>query len=185
MKIRSLTAALAGLVLFAAPSPAGAKSKNDADLAELQNYRLTERVLKKLAQVQDSIYASIKADPGLATRYEKKTALGNESLDQSVRRIESIPELKEAIVKAGLTPREFFVAGMALAQAAFASMARDQGNVPAAVRANMSFLKTHEAELTQMQKVSSDIKAETDKATAKAKKEQADTAEDKPAGENR
>jgi|1185.fasta_scaffold16392_3 hypothetical protein len=174
MRIRALTTILTTCALLASSFAAQAKSKDQADAEELQNYRLSLPVVKKLAQVQENIYSSLKANPSLADKYKDKEDhdASNESLDQTVKKIEKIPELKQAIVKAGLTPREYFVASLAMAQATMASaMAEAPDSLPSGLRANMAFVKSHQAELTKMQKRAEEIERETKKATGQEKKQ--------------
>src|SRR6185503_15025072 len=102
-------ASFAVLALLVASSAGYAKSKGD-DQAELEKYRLTMPVLKKMGQVQENIFASIQKDPSVATKYKKGLDDADQSLDATVKKMDGVPELKQAIAKAGLTTREFLLA---------------------------------------------------------------------------
>src|SRR3954464_15666656 len=108
---------LAVLALLAASAPVPAAPKR-GDTAELENYRLTVPVLKKLGQVQENIYEAIKKDPSLATKYKKDRDVGgDDSLDAMVKKMDAVPELSQAIKKAGLTTREYLLSTLATLQA--------------------------------------------------------------------
>lgn len=156
---------LAGSAVAAAPLAAqsAGQSQSDAEMKEVTEYRLTEATLVKLGKVQDNLYAALKANPGLARKYatERQTDDDGEnekSLDQMAKDFDRMPEVKQAIVKGGLTPREYLVISLATMQAAMAEMMSqtpgvptDAGSMPAAMKANVAFLRAHKAQMDRMQ----------------------------------
>jgi hypothetical protein len=168
MHSRSLAVACSAFALLTS-SVVHAKSKADADAKEVENYKLSVPVLKKLEQVQENLSAAVKSNPSLAKKYEKNEAgSANESLDETARKMDRIPELKAAVSKAGLTTREYLVAAMALFQAAMADQlsnmqGADVGSLPAGVRANAAFVKSHKAEVDRMTKRMKELDAESKK----------------------
>jgi hypothetical protein len=186
MRRRSLFAVLA---LFASSPAVHAASKSD-DLAELQNYRLTLPVLKKLGQVQENIYDSIKKDPSVATKYQSDRDHGSDqSLEGAVKKMDAVPELKHAIDKAGLTTREYFLATMAMVQAGMAQMmlkgaGADASKLPSGVRANMKFMEQNQAAFAQIQNRSREIERETKKLTARKASKDEEAGEEPPSDES-
>jgi len=178
-------ASFAVLALLVASSTGQAKSKGD-DQADVENYRLTMPVLKKMVQVQENLFESIKKDPSVATKYQRVIEISDESLDATVKKMDGVPELKQALAKAGLTTREFLLATVTMVQAGMAAaMARqpraDPSKLPANVRANMKFLEQNRAALAQMQKRTDEIEREAKKLTAQKPKEGEEAEEEPPA----
>jgi len=150
-------------VITCLPSPAAAKAgtnaRVDADAKEIQQYRLTSATLTKLGQVQEDLYAALKADPELAKRYaDSKEDSEDEpkTLDDMAKRFDRIPEMKQAIVKSGFTPRQYMLATMAMVQAAMSSAVMgipgaDKSQITPEVQANIAFMKAHKAEMDRMQ----------------------------------
>jgi hypothetical protein len=167
MTMRSSLAVLAVLVAFAAP-----RAKAD-DTAEVQNYRLTMPVVKKFERVQESLYQSIRKDPSLATKYDKTPDDGSDqSIAATVKRMDAMPELKQAVVKAGLTTREYLLATLAMLQVGMAhamsqSRGADTSKLPANVRANLKLMEQNKAEFDRIQQRSAEIRREMEKLTAK------------------
>ena len=128
-------------------------------MKEMMSYRLTEAIFGKLIKVQDDVYASLKANPELAKRYRPPFgAAGSEAtpgIDGIVSAIDRIPELKRAIANAGLTTRQYLLASAAVMQAMMIdAMMQTYGNapgdLPAALKENLAFLRTHRAEVYRM-----------------------------------
>lgn len=141
---------------LAAQGPADAKAA--ADLKAVESYTLTVPVLKKMAQVQENMYASARANPELAKKYASTASDDDDpqTIDEMAKRLDRIPEIKAAVTKAGFTSREYMIATMAMFQGAMASAVldmpgADKGKLSPNVRANAAFIKAHTAELTQMQ----------------------------------
>jgi spore coat polysaccharide biosynthesis predicted glycosyltransferase SpsG len=164
---------------------AHAKSKADADAAEIENYKLSVPVLKKLEQVNENLYAAVKSNPSLANKYkdDKSSSDANESLEETAKKMDRIPELKAAISKAGLTTREYLIAGMALLQAAMASSisqmpGAETGHLSPGVKANMAFVKAHQAEINRMQERQKQLDRETKKASGDSAKDETPASDD-------
>ena len=154
----------------------------DADLREIQNYRLTTKTLARLAQVQENIYALLKANPDLAKRHADTDSRDEsaQTLDDMAKRFERIPEMRRAIVKAGLTPREYMLATMALLQAGMSAAlieapGVDQNTIAPGVRANVAFVKAHQAEMDRMQARTKEIEQLSQPATGDPGKQNPDT----------
>jgi hypothetical protein len=162
LSTRTLVRLTATVFIVASSAPlaaqAPAEAQAAADLRAVENYTLTVPVLKKMAQVQENMYASVKAHPELARKYASQSMDEEDAttIDEMAKRLERIPEIKVAVTKAGFTSREYMIATMAMFQAAMASAVldmpgADKGKLSANVRANAAFVKAHNAELTQMQ----------------------------------
>jgi len=160
------------------------------DETELQNYRLTMPVVKKLVQVQENLFASVKRDPSLATRYKKNLDDAFDgSLDAAVKKFDSVPELKQAIAKAGLTTREYLLATLGVVQAGMASAMTprsgpDTRKLPGAIRANMKFMEENRATFADLQKRLDELDREAKKLTGGKRRNDEEPA-DQPAEEER
>lgn len=131
---------------------------NEADLQAVESFHLTVPVLAKLVQVQENMYAAVKAHPELMKKYASQPDDGEDAstIDQMAKKLDRMPEMKAAMIKAGFTPRDYMIATMATFQAAMTSAmldmpGADKSRVPANARANADFLKAHAAELQRMQ----------------------------------
>jgi hypothetical protein len=72
------------------------------------------------------------------------------------KRFDRIPEMKQAIVKSGLTPRQYMLATMAMLQAGMSAAAleipgADKSKIAPGVQANIAFMKAHKTEMDRMQ----------------------------------
>jgi hypothetical protein len=148
----------------ASPSTAQTRTKArvDADAKEIQEYRLTSATLTKLGQVQENLYAAMKAHPelgkGHADSADSKEDREDEpkTLDDMAKRYDRIPEMKQAIVKSGLTSRQYVLATMAMMQAGMSAAVMempgaDKSKIAPAVQANIAFMKAHKTEIDRMQ----------------------------------
>lgn len=189
MPARPLRYAAAIMVVAAVlPTMASAQSarntRADADLKEIQGYRLTTAMLAQLSAVQENIYAMLKANPDLNKRYGDERSgheAEAETLDEMAKRFDRIPEMKQAIVKSGLTPRQYMLATMALFQAGMSAAlmdapGADQSKIAPVVRANIAFLKAHKAEMDRMEARAKEIEQLSQPASgADPAKQQPDT----------
>jgi hypothetical protein len=152
-------------VAAASASLAAQDAKADADVKAIESFQLTMPVLNRMAQVQENMYATVKAHPELAKKYANQKDDDDEdskTIDDMAKRLEKVPELKAAIVKAGFTPRSYMIATMATFQAAMTAAVldmpgADKSKVPANAKANAAFLKAHAAEMQQMQARSKEL----------------------------
>lgn len=175
------------LLALLAAFPAVRASADDE--ADVENYRLTMPVVRKLQRVQENLYESIKKDPSQATKFKKILDDGlDQPLASMVKKVDGVPEVKQAIAKAGLTTREYLLATLAMfeagmSQAMLQAPAADTSKLPAGVRANMKFMEQNRAEFTQMQKRTQEIESATKKLTARGAKKDTEADEEPPADE--
>ena len=155
-----LRLSVALLAVAVATAPLAAQGAPDADVKAVENFQLTTVVLNRMAQVQENMYATVKAHPDLMKKYADTRDDSDDedakSIDDMAKRLDKVPELKAAIIKAGFTPRSYMIATMAMFQAAMASAVldmpgADKNKLPANARANAAFLKAHAAEFQKMQ----------------------------------
>jgi len=159
-----LTAVVFGVAVATAPLTAQ-DAQSAADLKAVESFQLTMPVLNRMAQVQENMYATVKAHPELAKKYASQKDEDEEdakTIDDMAKRLEKVPELKAAIVKAGFTPRSYMIATMATFQAAMTAAVldmpgADKSKVPANAKANAAFLKAHAAEMQRMQARSKEL----------------------------
>jgi hypothetical protein len=153
------SAVVAAALAIAAPL-AAQSAPPDADVKAVESFHLTMPVLNRIAQVQENMYATMKAHPELAKKYADERAEQADddptSLDEMAKKLDRVPEMKAAVIKAGFTPRDYMIATMAMFQAAMASAVlqmpgADQSKLPATARANAAFLKAHAAEFQKLQ----------------------------------
>ena len=154
-----LTAIAIAVVAAAAPL-AAQDVQRDADVKAIESFHLTMPVMNKMAQVQENMFATVKAHPELAKKYANQQddddAEDAKTIDQMAKKLDRVPEFKAAVIKAGFTPREYMIATMATFQAAMTSAVldmpgADKSKVSANVMANAAFLKAHAAEMQRMQ----------------------------------
>jgi len=160
---------LAAIVFGVAAASAPLAAQSDADVKAIESFRLTASVLDRMAQVQENMYATVKAHPELAKKYADEKgddAEDAKTLDDMARRLDKVPEFKAALIKAGFTPRGYMVATMAMFQAAMTSAVldmpgADRSKVSANTMANVAFLKAHAAEMQRMQARAKEIDKRT------------------------
>lgn len=145
----------------AAGAPLAAQDvQSDADMKAIESFHLTMPVMNKMAQVQENMFATVKAHPELAKKYANQKDDDDDedakSIDDMAKKLDRVPEFKAAVIKAGFTPREYMIASMATFQAAMTSAVldmpgADKSRVSANAKANAAFLKAHAAEMQRMQ----------------------------------
>jgi hypothetical protein len=147
----------------AAPAPNAATSRaRDSAMAEalkapvtgpvnvqvLANYQLTMEGLRKLVRAGQNLGAL------QARRPELRDSMRLEAFDPNAiyEKLNSIPDVRDAIGKAGMTPREYATATAALMQAAMARQMRAQGMTPPGQvnENNVKFVEDNWAEIQQM-----------------------------------
>lgn len=154
-------------------SAAAAASPMDADTRAIANYRLTMGVFRRMAQVQENMYEIAKANPGLKAKYAaQEKQFENEpepkTIDEMVKRFDRVPEMKQAMQKAGISPREYFLAMMASFQAGMTLAVMEMPGAaktptPGVVAENIAFLKANKAEFDRMQVRTREIEREMNK----------------------
>ncbi len=143
--LHSLRAAAAALVITLLAHPAA--GAQDADTQEVTRYVLTDAGLAKYARAVRSLAALPSSCDDESTG----------SIAGMVGKIDAKPAAKAAIQAAGMTSREYVVFSMSILQNGLAAWALTQpgGTLPAGVsKANVDFIKRHEAELKQLEGVS-------------------------------
>ena len=123
----------------------------DADTAEVQRFVLTDAGLAKYSQATQKLAA---LPPDAATCADDEDDSGGQSIGQMVAKLGARPGAKAAVQSAGMGLREYVVFSMSLFQNGLASWALDQpgGKLPAGVsRANVDFVRKHDAELKKLQ----------------------------------
>ena len=136
-------------MLLIAPHLAQAQ---DADAQEVLRYTLTEAGLAKYSQASKQLAAL--PDQGRGACDEDDTEA--KSLDQMAAKLDSVPGARAAIQSAGMTSREYMVFSLSLLQNGMAAWALSQpgGTLPPGVsRANVDFMKKHDAELKQLERL--------------------------------
>ncbi len=144
----------------AVPDVKGGKSSaGDADMRELEAYRLSMSDVKKwgaasanLARVAEKIRAE---DPNADDDREELTP--NATFDDMAASIERVPGAGDAIEDAGLSTHEFVIISWALVQASVADYAATQGADVKELAAkahihpdNVTFVREHRAEIEKL-----------------------------------
>jgi hypothetical protein len=138
-------------------SAAAAQGQGDKDLKAISAYTLTMPKYRQFMNAMLNLGKAAQADPGLGDALENS---GDLSIDQLAARYNSVPSVKAAITKAGMTPRE-----LALAQGAFLQAGMSYGlmkqlkltpdsvvKVTGVSRANLEFFRANEAEINRLNK---------------------------------
>jgi hypothetical protein len=149
----------------AAPASAIAGTKGDAELADVQSYKLSMEKIDKMLAAQRILAAKAKAmTPAEREAMEARgesASYPNESLDDMARKIDSEPILRDAIREAGLSSREYVLITMSMMQTGMAGgvlKMRPKDNQDSLIREmkanpdNIKFYREHEAEITAKSK---------------------------------
>ena len=144
-------------VLAAALAPLAprAASAADADLQEIQRYALTDPGLTKYSQATKKL-ATLPGRSSAACAEDDSEA---QSIDQMAAKLDAVPGAKAAVQSTGMSLREYVVFSLSLFQNGLAAWALDQpgGKLPPGVsKANVDFVKKHDAQLKQLQGLSPD-----------------------------
>jgi hypothetical protein len=138
-------------------STAAAQGQGDKDLKAISAYTLTMPKYRQFMNAMLNLGKAAQADPHLGDALEDS---GNLSIDQLTARYASVPGVKPAITKAGMTPREFALAQGAFLQAGMSYGLMKQMKLSAdsvvkatgVSRANLEFFRVNEAEINRMSK---------------------------------
>jgi hypothetical protein len=142
---RLFRSALFAVAVAAVLLSATAQDFADADTREVAAYTLTEAALTKYKQATANLGAIAER---IACQDDDDD--GEQSIAALVARIDGMPAAKAAIQSAGMTSREYIVFTFSLLTNALAGWAADQpgGQLPPGTsKANVDFLRAHEAEL--------------------------------------
>ncbi|HEU4584276.1 MAG TPA: hypothetical protein VFR95_00935 [Gemmatimonadaceae bacterium] len=140
----------------------GAGGGHDADLRELEEYRLSMKDVNRwvqasrnLAQLAEKLE---REHPEMAKQREAVEESGARSFDDYENSIDQVPGARDAIEESGLSVHEFAIVGWALIQAGMAQYAVEQGADPKELAAkahinpdNLTFAREHKAELAKLQ----------------------------------
>ena len=114
----------------------------------LENYQLSMEGLRKLVRAGQNLGEL------QARRPELRDSMRLEAFDPNAiyEKLNSIPDVRDAIGRAGMTPREYATATAALMQAAMVRQMRAQGMTPPVQvnEANVEFVDKNWAEIQQM-----------------------------------
>jgi len=150
----------------AASAPATtASTKGDAELADVQSYKLSMDKIDKMLAAQRILAAKAKAmTPAEREAMEARGESAsdpNASLDDMARKIDSEPMLRDAIREAGLSSREYVLITMSMMQTGMAESVlkmRPKDNQDSLIREmkanpdNIKFYREHQAEITAKSK---------------------------------
>jgi hypothetical protein len=118
------------------------------DASEVMAYTLTEANLAKYSAATRKL-AALPEDADACDDDDTESV----SLDQMAARLDAVPGAKAALQSAGMTSREYALFSMSLLQNGLAAWAASQpgGALPPGVsKANIDFLKKHDAEIKQL-----------------------------------
>jgi hypothetical protein len=152
-----LTTTLGVLLLSPSALRAQATRAPSADDAALRGYVLTMGNLQKLKQSMLNLKAWVAAHPDAADSLGSgDDDSSSQTLAQMISHIEAVPPMKEAILKAGFTPRDYVMTMMTYMQASMQfAVAQSLKGKPMKIPDNMnpanaSFVQTHKAELDKL-----------------------------------
>jgi len=121
-------------------------------------YKLTDDNFRKFIAASDSLVALRRRDPAVQAMFDKQVSdagvnTATTTMNAGRKRLEDNPVINNAIVSAGMSAKDYFVASIAVAQAE-----RFMGNPKAApptpaLPANAEFLRQHQAELTALRTI--------------------------------
>lgn len=138
---RSRDSALADAILKA-------PVKGPVNVQVLENYQLSMDGLRKLVRAGQALGEL------QARRPELRDSMRLEAFDPNgiYEKLNGIPDVRNAIAQAGMTPREYATATAALMQAAMVRQMRAQGvaTPPQVNEANVQFVEQHWTEIQQM-----------------------------------
>ena len=149
---RAVTSALVALFALAGARSVEAQ-KLDADLAEINRYRLTEAKLNKFVQATKNLAQVAKTHPEISK--EDKADTKNMTLGQMAAFYDKHPPIKRAINAAGMTSREYVTFMLSMFQAGMMAWAAKQPGAkipPEVSRENIAFMDTHKDRLDALQK---------------------------------
>lgn len=136
---------------------AQATTASSADDIALRQYTLTMGKLQKLKQIMLNLQAYAKAHANEADSLDDNVGdNGDETLEQMIHHVDDVPPLKQAILQAGFTPRDYVLTTMTYMQATMMdALAKSLKGKPMKIPANMNpvnvnFVQAHKAELDKL-----------------------------------
>lgn len=145
------------VVAASMPMPAAMRGLDAADEAALAHFRLTTDNLAKATQASRNIAQLGATDPRLLKRLDQESPLSDaQTLQQAADRLAGIPQVRRAIQRAGLSPRDYILVSFTIADAAmanaYARAGRTQASPPAIAKDNLDFVAAHQPEVRQFMK---------------------------------
>jgi hypothetical protein len=135
----------------AAPAPSLIHGLEAADEAALARLHLTTDNVARATQASRNIARLGAADPHLLKRLDQEAPLTDaQTLQQAADRLASIPQVRSAIERAGLSPRDYVLVSYTIAQAGIVNARRRQRGTtaPDVVSAdNLAFVAAHQADI--------------------------------------
>ncbi len=131
-----------------APSSLLAQDFSDSDSQEIASYVLNDAKLAKFAAATRNLGEITEQLPSNCDDEE-----GAQSLDEVAAHLDAIPDVREAIVSAGMTSREYVVFSFSLFQNGMAAWVLSQpgGSLPeGASMANVEFYRANEATFQEL-----------------------------------
>jgi hypothetical protein len=118
-------------------------------------YKLTDDNFRRFIAASDTLVALRRRDPAVRAMFDKQVSdagvnTATSTMNAGRKRLEDNPTINNAIVSAGMSAKDYFVASIAVAQAErFMSNPTAAPPTPA-LPANAEFLRQHRAELTAL-----------------------------------
>ena len=139
---------------------ADAPASSGDDATDIREYELTMDRMDRLYAAQRNIAVAVHGMTPAEREAMENTDMADASLEEFASGIERNPKIRQALAEAGIEPREYATATMAMVSAAMAASVlqmRPDDNQDSLVREmnanmdNIRFLREHEAELAQKQ----------------------------------
>ena len=150
-----------GLSNSATPMAGGTAQITPTDEKSVEHateYKLTDENFRRFIAASDSLVALRRRDPAVRAMFDKEVSdagvnTATSTMNAGRVRLENNPSINNAIVSAGMSPKDYFVASIAIAYAE-----RYMGNPKAApptptLPANAEFLRQHQSELSALRAV--------------------------------
>jgi hypothetical protein len=114
------------------PPPGPELTRSEAgDAAAARDFRLTMNHVRRYADANERIHARAAADPAFRARIAgMDEAQAAESMDEMIRQLEAVPEVRREIERAGLSAREFVLTMLSISAAVVHLMMRELGQEP-------------------------------------------------------
>lgn len=134
---------------------AGKSKLSVKDAAALASYRLDLEGVRKVAAATRDFRRIEKMSPGLKEKLETPEGEGPQSLDDSVKRIESVPQAVRVLKRNRISARDFLLTTMTLFGATMMANVEKETGQPASLpeslsRENVNFVKMNEEEVAKL-----------------------------------
>lgn len=128
------------------------------DAAAVRDFRLTMDHVRGYAAATENVMNRAEADPAFRARVEGLHDDGDASMDETIRRMEGVPELRREIERAGISADDYIRTIMSLAAIGSHVMMREMGHEAEATEwvseRNLAFFEENRAEIEEvMQRV--------------------------------